>query len=367
MHRSSLTSIAASTTPVDDAAFVLGEDGPASYSATSNSVPLSSFAVSHPTQTPLHENPPIIFDDNHNPHSASTSHPHDTTSAEKDSDSGPEDNYEVLDHHQGIEGIHDENDGYDYEMAGASAATSAPVSAIETTMDHDAPSASNHVQSLDDQPFPEPNSSQPVSMAEGQPVTTISHPASPGSTAATTGDAPTETLTQLEQQLQIAEEILNDDELNTNHPMILSNPNPMSLGPENPGVVDFLRHWIWQGQRNPHLDTGPRTIPYPREVRQLARHAQSRVKYSDLMGDECDFQGINWKALGISRKYARKRRNETYLNYVNRRNSDVLHVSFEGIDMLPRGLRSQVPTELPGQIITNGRGLFSVQNDGHSE
>ena len=33
-----------------------------------------------------------------------------------------------------------------------------------------------------------------------------------------------------------------------NHPTALSNPNPNTLGPENPGLFDFLRHWAWQSR-----------------------------------------------------------------------------------------------------------------------
>ncbi|KAI2629821.1 YVTN repeat-like/Quino protein amine dehydrogenase [Hypoxylon sp. NC1633] len=110
------------------------------------------------------------------------------------------------------------------------------------------------------------------------------------------------------------------------HPMALSNANPMSLGPENPHVMQFLELWEWQS----HADTQLRTIvPVPsfQQIRRLARECLRRVDYRQLRGDEYDFQGINWSDLGITRNLARGRRMQSFRNYVNRPNSDSIHNS----------------------------------------
>ncbi|KAL7629418.1 hypothetical protein AAE478_000938 [Parahypoxylon ruwenzoriense] len=110
------------------------------------------------------------------------------------------------------------------------------------------------------------------------------------------------------------------------HPMALSNPNPMSLGPENPHVMQFLELWEWQSHTDiPLRATGP--VPSFQGVRRLARECPRRVEYRQLRGDEYDFQGINWGHLGVSRNLARCRRTASFHNYVNKPGSDSWHNS----------------------------------------
>lgn len=99
----------------------------------------------------------------------------------------------------------------------------------------------------------------------------------------------------------------------------ISNANPAILGSENFGLIDFLRDWSYQGR----LGRGARSQPPNYE--QVWRHAQAdidEVEYSDLKGDECDVQGMDWSAMETTRQAARLRRQHTYSNYVNRLGSD---------------------------------------------
>ncbi|KAI1107513.1 YVTN repeat-like/Quino protein amine dehydrogenase [Jackrogersella minutella] len=105
------------------------------------------------------------------------------------------------------------------------------------------------------------------------------------------------------------------------HPMALSNANPMSLGPENPHVIQFLELWNWQSHADIQLRaTGP--VPSSSQINHLVRNCPPRVQYDQLKGDAYDFQGISWKNLGVTRNMARRRRMATFHNYVNRPNSD---------------------------------------------
>ncbi|KAI1208890.1 YVTN repeat-like/Quino protein amine dehydrogenase [Annulohypoxylon truncatum] len=108
------------------------------------------------------------------------------------------------------------------------------------------------------------------------------------------------------------------------HPMALSNANPMSLGPENPHVMQFLELWEWSNQADITLRANS-PVPLFREIRRLARECPPRVEYKELRGDDYDFQGISWRKLGVTRNIARRRRMATFHNYVNRSASDVWH------------------------------------------
>ncbi|KAI0890040.1 YVTN repeat-like/Quino protein amine dehydrogenase [Annulohypoxylon maeteangense] len=108
------------------------------------------------------------------------------------------------------------------------------------------------------------------------------------------------------------------------HPMALSNANPMSLGPENPHVMQFLELWEWSNQAEIPLRANS-PVPLFREIRRLARECPRRVEYKQLRGDDYDFQGISWRDLGVTRNIARRRRMATFHNYVNRPASDVWH------------------------------------------
>lgn len=112
----------------------------------------------------------------------------------------------------------------------------------------------------------------------------------------------------------------NEDQLSTpSQPPIppqhgLSFPNPNSLSPENPQLFMFLRRWAHAPYTYP--------VPYLYEVAAQEGLLERVISNDDLKGDQCDMQGLNWAAMGISRKHARARRMTTYKNYVNRPRSD---------------------------------------------
>ncbi|KAK4242348.1 WD40-repeat-containing domain protein [Achaetomium macrosporum] len=106
----------------------------------------------------------------------------------------------------------------------------------------------------------------------------------------------------------------------TAHPFSLSNPNPAVIGPSNYGLTDFLRHWARQSRV---MQLARSSCPWPARVNSLDDDTQlSWVGYDDLDGDQCDFQGIDWEDLGVTRRDARERRLLTYANYVNVPGSD---------------------------------------------
>ncbi|KAF3056404.1 putative WD repeat-containing protein C2A9.03 [Daldinia childiae] len=135
---------------------------------------------------------------------------------------------------------------------------------------------------------------------------------------------PSQTLLPLPEVQDPAEDDI-DAAANTGlHPMALSNANPMSLGPENPHVMQFLELWEWQSNADMQLRAnGP--VPSFQQISRLARECPRRVDYKQLRGDLYDFQGISWRDLGVTRNMARCRRMATFHNYVNRANSDSFH------------------------------------------
>ncbi|EHK26350.1 uncharacterized protein TRIVIDRAFT_166964 [Trichoderma virens Gv29-8] len=100
----------------------------------------------------------------------------------------------------------------------------------------------------------------------------------------------------------------------------MSNPNPSILGSENYGLIDFLRYWAYGNV----LQSGHR-LPRPgiRRVIKQATSGVERVYYSDLRGDGCDIQGLDWDSMNTTRSAAREIRRYTYRNYVNRPGSDI--------------------------------------------
>ncbi|OAA45520.1 WD domain containing protein [Metarhizium rileyi] len=113
-------------------------------------------------------------------------------------------------------------------------------------------------------------------------------------------------------------------------PVQLSNPNPTIPGAENLGLIDFLRSWAYQGS----FTDSPRS--HPPHIGQVVKQASASIKeinHSDLRGDECDIQGLNWTMMETTRNNARARRSRTYKNYVNHQGSDMVapHMDDEGV------------------------------------
>jgi len=133
------------------------------------------------------------------------------------------------------------------------------------------------------------------------------------------------------QQLQQLEQFVDDVEGDgftwfQGHPLALSNPNPNTLGPGNYGLVDFLKHWAGHA---PGVESLSRVLsrdrgrlPWMSKINEQAQTHLTHVQYADLEGDQCDFQGIDWEDLGVTRREARERRLLTYTNYVNKAGSD---------------------------------------------
>ncbi|KAK4230932.1 WD40-repeat-containing domain protein [Podospora fimiseda] len=99
-----------------------------------------------------------------------------------------------------------------------------------------------------------------------------------------------------------------------------SNPNAQTLKPNNYGLIGFLGQWARQNRMLQGLSRG--RSPLPEKVSKLGESELKRIGYDDLKGDGCDFQGIDWEDLGVSRKEARERRLLTYSNYTNCAESD---------------------------------------------
>ncbi|KAK3397739.1 WD40-repeat-containing domain protein [Sordaria brevicollis] len=95
-----------------------------------------------------------------------------------------------------------------------------------------------------------------------------------------------------------------------------------SLGPNNHCLTEFLYTWARPDHREQgvHLPRGP--YPWPSRIADLASQKLSQTHYTDLAGDQCDFQGVDWEELGVTRQEARQRRLLTYRNYVNVPGSD---------------------------------------------
>jgi len=104
------------------------------------------------------------------------------------------------------------------------------------------------------------------------------------------------------------------------HPFSFSNPNPTTIGPSNYGLTDFLHHWARQSRILQGMARG--SCPWPARVNMLLSSQDESIEYDDLLGDQCDFQGVDWEDIGVTRSDARERRLLTYSNYVNIPGSD---------------------------------------------
>jgi len=111
------------------------------------------------------------------------------------------------------------------------------------------------------------------------------------------------------------------------HPVALTNPNPNALGPGNYSLSDFLHHWARQSRGLTGLPRERGRYPWPSRINDVSSRPLTHVQYADLIGDQCDFQGVDWEHIGVTRREARERRLLTYNNYVNHQGSDRWAVS----------------------------------------
>jgi len=123
----------------------------------------------------------------------------------------------------------------------------------------------------------------------------------------------------------------------TPHPLLLNIPN---LSWENDsdtdsnevddqsnlGLGEFLYNWGVSTSLAEESRKRPRGPALPALYRQRSEKLLP-LHVSDLYGDRCDLQRINWKELGVSRLEARQMRRSTYRNYTNLGFSHQWHVS----------------------------------------
>ncbi|KAI1118925.1 WD40 repeat-like protein [Nemania sp. NC0429] len=141
-------------------------------------------------------------------------------------------------------------------------------------------------------------------------------------TADTSPPIPTTADPSLEQDMDEQEVLIFTDVFEP-HPLFMTNANPGILMPDNHNCLDFLRLWQWHKRHHNLKDIRG----MPRNEDSIAAVTKPRVKYDDLMGDECDLQGINWRHLGVTRSWGRKCRARTFRNYTNKAGSDTWHSS----------------------------------------
>jgi hypothetical protein len=109
-------------------------------------------------------------------------------------------------------------------------------------------------------------------------------------------------------------------------PAAFVNPNISTLSPGNYPLIAFLQSWAG-APPSQRLNKERWRFPWIKKIAEQASTHLTHVQYADLEGDQCDFQGIDWEDLGVSRREARERRLLTYTNYTNETGSDRWHVS----------------------------------------
>ena len=107
------------------------------------------------------------------------------------------------------------------------------------------------------------------------------------------------------------------------HPAPFMHPDPGVIGGTNQNLTDFLYTWYRQTRST---SRSALRVPWPSKANEQIAAPISHVQYADLEGDRCDLQGLNWEAMGVTRREARTRRCSTYHNYTNMADSDRWHV-----------------------------------------
>lgn len=107
------------------------------------------------------------------------------------------------------------------------------------------------------------------------------------------------------------------------HPAPFMHPDPGVIGGTNQNLTDFLYTWYRQTRSS---SRSALRVPWPSKANEQIAAPISHVQYADLEGDRCDLQGLNWEAMGVTRREARARRCSTYHNYTNMAESDRWHV-----------------------------------------
>lgn len=97
----------------------------------------------------------------------------------------------------------------------------------------------------------------------------------------------------------------------------------------NMSLADFLTSWARASPWEEESRRRPRGPDLQSVLRQREIENLVPMERSDLQGERCDIQRIDWKDLGITRFEARQMRRQTYKNYMNLRgiNTPAWHVS----------------------------------------
>ena len=162
-----------------------------------------------------------------------------------------------------------------------------------------------------------------IDFAQFQPPPQPMGPLPAGVTPALPHHLPQPSLAGLETSTMTTTPSLSDDDFDNQ--LMPSTTNAVVMGSENHGLGEFLQAWAQVGSpiSTRRASNAPPDI---RQIRDEAARKVREVKYEDLEGDHCDMQGLNWAAMGTSRKAARTRRRICYKNYVNRNGSDLVDV-----------------------------------------
>lgn len=140
-------------------------------------------------------------------------------------------------------------------------------------------------------------------------------------------------------------------------PVLQSNPHVGPLGPDNPGVLDFLTYWARLGNP-PGRRTISSRVPSVLEVTKEAAKRPSTIRYADLVGDGMDFQGLEWQKMHITRASARERRHLIYRNYVNAPGSDTVNVSAASYLGVTDWRLTKTQESIPDRLVPNSESYF---------
>lgn len=97
-------------------------------------------------------------------------------------------------------------------------------------------------------------------------------------------------------------------------------PMNNELSPTNADLKRFLMNWQASTRVNVRGTQTPRgpvptVVPSSTGTQHLFHTEVDDITTSDLNGDHCDYQGIKWAAMGVTRREARTFRQRRYLNY----------------------------------------------------
>ncbi|KAG0650899.1 putative WD repeat-containing [Hyphodiscus hymeniophilus] len=98
----------------------------------------------------------------------------------------------------------------------------------------------------------------------------------------------------------------------------------------NLGLAEFLYNWAHSTSLEGDVKKSPRGPSLPAIENQREIEHNGPMVRSDLQGERCDIQRINWSEIGVSRIEARQMRRHTYRNYANLRNHLQWHPRLNG-------------------------------------